>query len=212
MPAFLIRLLPRHRPIAVLAIALPLLLSGCAALQPEPAPQVSASQRHYHNDIQLGGRLSVRYEVPSGEEGVHGSFEWLQANDRTTLTLFSPLGQAIARIVATPHGATLTQAGKAPIAADDVDSLTTQTLGWPLPVSGLRDWLQGFAVDTDGQRFIATPDNNAATTPEGWHISYPAWTGEGSTGARPRRVDLVRQTEQAGKVALRIVIDTWQAP
>jgi outer membrane lipoprotein LolB len=27
---------------------------------------------------------------------------------------------------------------------------------------------------------------------------------------RPRRIDLERNTEQAGKVAIRIVIDTWQ--
>lgn len=195
------------------AFALPLLLGACAALQPvSPPPPTSAADRQYQQTLNLGGRLSVRYETRSGEQALHGSFAWQQDEANTKVTLFSPLGQALAQIQTSPAGASLRQAGQTPIFAEDVGALTEQALGWPLPVGGLRDWLQGFAVDAQGRRFIATPSAKAVTTHDGWRIEYPTWQDDGAGVARPRRIDLARNTTQAGDVAIRIVIDTWQIP
>jgi outer membrane lipoprotein LolB len=40
-----------------------------------------------------------------------------------------------------------------------------------------------------------------------------SWEDDYQTPAqsRPKRIDLTRQTEQAGKVMIRIVLDKWQA-
>jgi hypothetical protein len=57
------------------------------------------------------------------------------------------------------------QAGRAPRTASDIDTLTAQqALGWSLPVSGLRDWLQGYATGASGKRFAASPANNSVFT------------------------------------------------
>lgn len=198
----------------LLALILPLLLGGCAALQPQSVPKVQdtaeSPARTYQQAINLSGRLSVRYEGRSGEEALHGKFEWSQDADRTVVTLFSPLGQAVARIEMSPAGATLVQGGQPARSAENVDALTAETLGWPLPVGGLRAWLQGFAVDASGKRFSANPRMHTVTTQDGWRIAYPAWTEDGSMPLRPRRIDLARWTREAGNVAMRIVIDTWQ--
>jgi outer membrane lipoprotein LolB len=204
-----------------LAVALPLLLAGCASLLPPgsnekevPANSAhdSASTRPFHGMIDLGGRLSVRYQGPRNEEALHGNFTWIQTPTHTTVTLLSPLGQTIAVIDVSPQGATLTQGGQAMRSAADVDMLTAATLGWPLPIAGLRDWLQGFAVDNAGRRIVATPQAADFTTRDGWNIRYPNWEdgNASSSQIRPKRIDLARYTEQAGDVSIRIVIDSWQ--
>ncbi len=196
--------------------ALVLLLAGCAGLTPRPAETPQAEQamrsRSFQDAIDLTGRLSVRYQSAYKDEALHGSFTWAQQPAQTTVTLMSPLGQTLAVIDLTPDGATLTQAGQPPRAAADVDTLTAETLGWPLPISGLRYWLQGFAIDAGGHHFVATPESSDVVTRDGWHLHYASWQDNAPSTApqRPRRIDLERSTQQAGEVAIRIVIDTWQ--
>ncbi|HJV87972.1 MAG TPA: lipoprotein insertase outer membrane protein LolB [Noviherbaspirillum sp.] len=204
---------------ALVIAALPLLFAGCASVQPatvsrEGAVVVPADVKHaYYAAIDFTGRLSVHYQGPRNEEALHGSFLWAQTLTQTSVTLLSPLGQTIAIIDVTPDGASLRQGGQATRQASDVDALTVQTLGWPLPVAGLRDWLQGFAVNAQGQRFVATPQTSEVTTRDGWHIRYDNWQEDNTSGSqnRPKRIDLSRYTEQAGDVSIRIVIDSWQA-
>lgn len=184
-----------------------LALAACATLAPPDAPAPAAAGRSYQDRLELGGRLSVRYQGPQKEEAVHGSFVWNQAPQRTAVTLLSPLGQTVAVIEAGPAGATMVQPGQPMRVAPDVDTLTAEALGWPLPVAGMREWLQGFATDAGGRRFVASPRQDQVATADGWRIQYTAWTDEG----RPRRIDLSRSTQQAGEVSIRIVIDSWQA-
>ena len=201
----------RRRLLAVFAF--PLLLAACATTVPS-GETVPAAPRAYHESITLGGRLSVRYEENGADQAMHGSFTWEQQSRHILVTLSSPLGQTLATIAITPGMSTLTQAGQPPRSAPDVDALVADTLGWPLPVSGLRYWLQGFALDRQGQPFVAEPQDNAARvrTRDGWAIHYVSWQAAAERPAliHPRRIDLERSTERAGDVALRIVIDAWQ--
>lgn len=200
---------------AAVSAALLLLLAGCASVgpfAPASAP-VPSTPLEFHRAIDLTGRLSVHYQAGDKEEALHGSFTWSQSGPNTAVTLLSPLGQTIAVIKTTTEGATLEQGGQLPRSAPNVDTLTAQTLGWPLPVSGLREWLQGFAIDSEGHRFSASPQAGEVQTHDGWQISYQAWTAEQTTPPqnRPRRIDLFRRTAEAGDVSIRIVIDSWQA-
>jgi outer membrane lipoprotein LolB len=202
-----VRLLKRW----ALCVALPLLLSACASLAPSTGVPPTSSARPYADRLDLGGRLSVRYENNGREEAMHGSFVWSQQPAHTSVTLLSPLGQTLAVIDMTPVGAKLTQGGQPVRVASDVDALVADALGWPLPVSGLRDWLQGFGVDAGGKPFTANPQATEVATRDGWHVRYAAWQ-EDAEQVRPRRIDLERTTAQAGNVAIRIVIDNWRAP
>lgn len=195
------------------ALALLLGLGGCASLEPAGVESVQTiSARPYLEQVSLDGRLSVRYQDNGREEALHGNFSWLQTPERINLTLFSPLGQTLAVIEVNRLGATLTQAGQSARSASDVDALVADTLGWPLPVAGLRNWLQGFAIDSAGKDFVASPQANEVQTRDGWLIRYASWQeGRPSDTAMPRRIDLQRSTVQAGLVSIRIVIDAWQS-
>jgi outer membrane lipoprotein LolB len=201
-----------HRIIASLAVMLA--LSGCASVAPRSDVTAGTPAKNIFNDaIDLDGRLSVRYQQNGKEESLHGNFTWSQTAGQTTVTLLSPLGQTMATIAVTPTASTLTQAGKTPRIAGDVDALVAETLGWPLPVSGLRNWLQGFAVDAEGRKFIALPQvADAVTTRDGWRIRYASWQENDASPRQnhPKRIDLERSTAQAGDVSIRIVIDNWQ--
>ncbi|MBS1187954.1 MAG: outer rane lipoprotein LolB [Burkholderiaceae bacterium] len=184
-----------------------LALSGCVAVTPDtPAP--SAAPRACVGDIELAGRFSVRYWQDGREEAAHGSFRWRQAGLRASITLLSLLGQTLATIELAPGRAMLTLADQPPRVAADADALAAQALGWPLPVSGLRDWLQGCARLADGGRFVAAPGREQATAADGWRLNYPVWERDGDA-PRPKRIDLERPADDGG-ISLRLVIDDWQ--
>lgn len=200
----------------VLWSALSLLLAGCASLSgpaptSAPLPGASAAAK-YHDNIDLSGRLSVLYQQNGKNEALHGSFTWTQTPAQTHVDLLSPLGQTIAGIDVTPTVSTLTQANQAPRSAANVDALAQQALGWPLPISGLRHWLQGFVLGADGKPLSVARADATTTDSDGWHISYASWQNDadGAT-THPKRIDLERNTAAAGPVSIRIVIDTWQA-
>lgn len=211
---------------AALGVGVALLCAGCAVLQPGAEgdagafDRAAATTRNYRPAVTLEGRMSLRYGANGREQSVHGSFVWAQTAQRTDLQLLSPLGQTLATIAIEPGLATLVEAGKPPRSAPDADQLTEQTLGWPLPVSGLGDWLQGFARTSDGRRFVAQPQPgdledataaNSVTTADQWRIKYVNWQTT-TAGLMPKRIDLGRSTGEAGEVAIRIVVDKVQLP
>jgi outer membrane lipoprotein LolB len=186
------------------------LLAGCATAP--SAPPSAATVAPYADTLELDGRLSVNYLRAGKQESISGKFAWRQAGTRTDVTLASPLGQTIATIAVTPGEATLKEGNNPPRSAADVDTLTAQVLGWPLPVSGLRDWLQGYAVAADGKRFAASPAQSKVTTRDGWELQFVSWQ-EGATPPKPRRIDASRGAGgDIESIDIRIVIDGAAAP
>ncbi len=197
-------MLKRFLPAASLAAAL--LLSACATANLSQAPVAA-----YRDAIELGGRLSVNYQKDGQSESLSGKFTWTQSATGVDVSLSSPLGDTIARIVVAPDSATLTQRDGARKVARDIDTLTAQELGWSLPVSGLRDWLQGYATAADGQRFAASPANNTVFTRDGWKLTFVTWQDNQDSAAKPvpKRIDAERSaTATSDALAIRIVIDT----
>jgi outer membrane lipoprotein LolB len=186
--------------LAILAIAAA--LGGCAT-----TPSANLSQAPvagYRDSIDLSGRLAVHYQRDGQPQNLNGPFTWKQRPGRIDVSLMSPLGQTLATIEVTPQQATLTQAGHEPVVAEDIDRLTARTLGWSLPVSGLRDWLQGHAIDASGKQFTASPANSDVVTKDGWHLRFVAWQDESSAHPVPRRIDAERPGDE---LSIRILID-----
>lgn len=178
-------------------------LGGCAAVAPGAPP--SAAARTYHEDIDIGGRLSVSYRHLGQQHSMQGGFSWNQEQETLAIALISPLGQTMADVSVTPGRAILRQSGSPPRVASDATRLTELALGWPLPVEGLREWLQGFARDAHGELQPADKELER----DGWRVRYVSWQGEPPGPSWPRRIDIEREGG-AQPIALRIVIDDWR--
>ena len=173
-----------------------------------------ASPHAYRDAVDISGRFSAQFEHNAKPESWSGNFTWTQTSQGTTVALQSPLGQTLATIVIDPRTATLIQSDQAPRRAANVDALVEEALGWPLPISNLRDWLQAYAVGADGIRILATPASTATiVTRDGWRLNYRSWQDDNDVGMQnvPKRIDMERETTEAGKVAMRLVITSWQA-
>jgi len=192
---------------ALCAALLPALgsLAGCATSELRPSDCVAPGQA----DVSLMGRFAVHYSRDGKSDSLSGRFSWLQSAQCTDVSLISPTGQTVAIINVTPQAATLQQSGKAPRSAPDLDGLMQQSLGWSLPVSGLRDWLQGHAIAADGSAFVASPARDSIVTRDGWKLDYLGWLDEQAATPRPKRIDVTRLgAGQLDDLSFRIVIDS----
>lgn len=181
------------RAAAALALATAL-LGACTTL----APVREAERVHQ-------GRFALTATWPDRTENSSGRFSLAIHADGVTLDLSSPFGNTLARIDTDRDGARLT----APAATGELqrlqgpnaDALAEQVLGWPLPVSGIGDWI-------DGRPAPARPYR----APQAGTIEQDGWTIRvlerfGADGA-PRRLTFERPaTADSPAVAVRLVLD-----
>lgn len=172
----------------------------------------SQATRPYQEQLQISGKIHVSYQKDEREQSLPGNFEWQQNRDATDITLLSQLGQTMASIHVDAAGASLQQTNQPLRTADNLDSLLGETLGWPLPVAELRNWLQGYQRLPGGQLAALPPQNNLSLNLEGWQLRYVSWQEEENGQIHPKRIDLRRSTSYAGEVTLRIVIYQWTTP
>lgn len=196
--------------LAIAGVVAVAMLSGCATTS---GPRSTVAVAPYRESIEVAGTIFIDYIRDGKHEPLNANFIWRQSAAATEVSLTAPTGQVVAVINVTPTSATLRQSGQAPRTAPDLDSLTQQTLGWTLPVSGLRDWLQGYATDAGGKRFIASPANNTVVTRDGWKLEYVSWQepqqdpAAGAAPSRPKRIDLTRLgAGQVDELTIRIAI------
>jgi outer membrane lipoprotein LolB len=198
-------------------LALSLLLAGCASTGTSTPPAGTAAAvadqpvAPYRDSVSVAGRLTANYQKDGQQESVTVKFNWAQSLERTTIELANPFGQTEAVIAVTPSEASLTLPGKPARTAPTVDALGEQALGWALPVSGLRQWLQGYATRQDGSRFVASPRMNTVETQDGWRLRYVEWRDAAGVPV-PRRIDAERMVASGAveALAIRILIDSME--
>ncbi|WMW81477.1 lipoprotein insertase outer membrane protein LolB [Undibacterium cyanobacteriorum] len=178
------------------------------------APKLSHEQmsrtRQYQEQITLSGKISIQYQQNEKTETLSGNFDWQQLSKELTISLNSPLGQTIAIIRETPQGASLQQAKQETRYAQDVEQLLTESLGWSLPVAGLKDWLQGFDRQTNGQKLAVPTKDYQRLMSQGWQIDFTTWQ-EDQQQVHPKLINLYRRTEELGELKIRIAILEWNA-
>ncbi len=172
-----------------------LALAGCASTPPSAnAPAGAALQtaatHAYH------GRFAVQYNDRLGrQQNVYGNFDWLEHGDDVSLELRSPLGQTLAIVKSTPQTATLELPNRQPQYATDVGELMQNTLGFSLPLAGLRYWLLPTPAPATPAQTVRDPADATHVKQirqDGWTIDYLAYADAPATGVK--RVNLVRAT------------------
>jgi outer membrane lipoprotein LolB len=172
------------------------LLAGCS-VAPTHGPSTSSmatelstqTSRAYH------GRFAVRYVDQNGQpRNAYGNFDWREQGDTVTLQLLNPFGQTLAVITSSPSAATLELPNRQPVTAENVTTLMQNTLGFALPVEGLRYWLRPSPAPTSQATTIADPQFETRLKEidqDGWTIQYLAYAAAPDVGVK--RVDLTRR-------------------
>ncbi|HTJ92588.1 MAG TPA: outer membrane lipoprotein LolB, partial [Pararobbsia sp.] len=144
---------------AAAAVALATLLGACAQVPVKPATPAQA-EATAHTLIDYSGRFAVKYNDQNGtEKNAYGNFTWHQDGDTVSVELKSPLGQTLAVIESAPASATLELPNRPPQTAARVDDLMHDALGFALPVSNLRYWLQPAAAPGSSATTDTNPGN-----------------------------------------------------
>jgi len=195
---------PRRRrrgalPGLLLALLLPapLLLTSCASLPP------AAGVLTYSGKFSLVVSGSERQDTMSGRFALTVD----PAAASVTLDLSTPLGTTVARITSTPQGAQLAVPASGGLRTEqgpDPDALSQRVLGWSMPVSGIRDWIEGRPAPGRPYRITAADAGGSLLEQDGWSIRLDPRGPDG----RIHRLDLNRgPVGDAPSVSLRVVLD-----
>ena len=188
-----------RRPAAAVraaALSTLLCLGACSSVPP------GVLDRTAHGRT-IEGRLSVRYQdaETSKEDALSGRFVWTDGTDGVELSLLDPLGQTVALIRSSATRSSITFRDGRSVDGATPEALTQRTLGWTVPLKGLRYWLDG----RPDPGSTATPLADGRLRQDGWTLRFVAPEGA-AADAPPRRVDLSFPGPPV-EIEMRLVID-----
>ena len=131
-----------------LVLLLPLLLSSCASITPQPQKQTRTDHWILH------GKIGIQ----SPKENGSASLVWKQEKNNYHIRLFGPLGIGAVELNGTPSLVTFINNKGEVYQAKSAELLLKQNTGWQIPVSNLVYWVQG----------IPAPKHNQ----QDWQIEY----------------------------------------
>lgn len=189
------------------------LISGCATLKPSqesplPTPVGSPAELHQAHLKQLAHikqfYLQARIGIQSEGKGSSGSTRWRHNPEGNDISMLSPVGSTVAKIITNTEGVSLTTNDGKVLQAADAESLTEEHLGWRLPLTGLPDW----AIGRPANRLVEDIqwDSIGRVTKlkqDGWEIEYLAYM-EAAGYRLPKRINL-----RSKNLTLKLVIESW---
>ncbi|UDG82525.1 lipoprotein insertase outer membrane protein LolB [Candidatus Vallotia cooleyia] len=176
-------------------IGMATLLASCTAPQRYTAPAASRAngEQIRHAVHARHGRFAVSYEDHNGwPRNVYGNFDWQEVNQTVTLKLLNPFEQTLAIIISAPGLATLELPNKRPQIALSVSELMQATLGFSVPIEGLRYWFQT-SMPPDSHTLISTDETTLLSRlkQDGWTIEYVTY--DDTPSVHGKRINLTRQ-------------------
>jgi outer membrane lipoprotein LolB len=188
-----------RRSVRASAALAALAVGACASVSLQPS---AVKLPPVENTFEVSGRLSARH----GGEALAANFQWRHAGERDELELVSPLGQTIAMLSGDGSSARLQRADGRVLTAPTWARLTQEGLGWPLPVDGLKYWIQGAPRAGAEYKAEAGADGLASVLrQDGWTIVYQAYVQANDDVSRPSRL-----VATYPEVELRLAVDRWQ--
>jgi len=190
-----------------------LLLSGCAGLKPapesplptpvgNPADLNRAHLEHLATIKQF--YLQARIGIQANGKGSSGSTRWRHNIEGNDISMLSPVGGTVAKIITNAEGVSLTTNDGKVLQARDAEALTEEHLGWRLPLQGLPDWALGrptkYAFEEMHWDSIG---RITRLKQDGWDIEYTEYMETG--GYRlPKRINL-----RSRNLTLKLIIERW---
>ncbi|MEO8935192.1 MAG: outer membrane lipoprotein LolB [Burkholderiaceae bacterium] len=182
------------------AVLLTSAVAGCASLPPGALDRTAQGRT-------IEGRLSVRYKdlETAKEESLSGKFVWTSGAGETELSLLDPFGQTVALIRSGRERSSITFRDGRQVDGATPEALTAKTLGWTVPLLGLRYWLDG---KPDPGSAVARLDDGRLRQ-DGWTIRFIRSDDAAdveTAGTPPKRIDLNYPGPPA-EIEMRLVVD-----
>lgn len=121
--------------------------SAVSASVAEPASGLSPAELHDAHMLKINKidqfKLQTRMAVQTEQRSFSGATRWQHQKDTDDISVMSPLGGQVASIKTSAEGVELKTSEGKTFNAKDVETLTEETLGWRLPLSGLSYWVLG---------------------------------------------------------------------
>jgi outer membrane lipoprotein LolB len=173
-----------------------LLLIGCTSV-----PVTVQRSANADGPFAFNGRVAVKH----GEKRENAGVRWVHRAAEDEILLLAPLGQTVARIHRDGSEVTLEASGKH-YAAQDMEALMQQVLGWQLPLSGLQHWVTALPAP-DGESSIERDTNGQVSIlrQQGWEIAYSRYAAT-TVDALPLKLNLKRDGMEVV-----LIIDEWEA-
>lgn len=187
-------------------------ISGCATTAKQPNKSTSTLSPSALHQLHMDQTANIQQYTIKGRLGIitkpknHSArLNWKHAPEKDTIDIYSPIGGKVAHIEKTAEKVALTDNGQKTIEAEDAESLTEQTLGFRLPLSGLSHWALGKPSDTGIVNKMTWDENGRIKTLQqnGWDIQYKDYN-EHAGYFLPKKVTLKNE-----KMTLKLIIDKW---
>lgn len=191
-----------------LTLSLVTLLTACA-ITPNQVQMSADSTLRHQKHLQTNAEirqftLQGRIGVQTDSKGFSGGLKWLHSSGDDNIALFSPLGSQVAQITKSNNQITLTDANGKAVSAANAETLTHNTLGWSLPLTGLADWSLG--RPTRGPVLASTWNEQGLLTTlsqDGWKIEFSNYA-ELNGYWLPGKIFL-----KSDKVNLKLLVENW---
>jgi len=186
-----------------------LILVGCAGPGTRHAEIITVVIQPVHEQIDLVGKpfvLTGRLVVNARQQKFSGGIRWQHTEKRDEIYLFSPLGQVVAEILRDQAGVRLTTSEPAVYQAQNVEYLTSQVLGWELPLAGLQFWVRGeHFPGTVAEKDLDKANHAVAIRQDGWNIVYRSYYPEHSAvSSLPKLLEFSRSG-----IKMKLIVDQW---
>lgn len=188
-------------------------LSGCSFLKTQEQPasdtSIEASVLHDHHMVLVNNieqfALTGRLGVMTNPKGFSGRVAWQHTLENDNIDVFSPLGGKVANIIKTDEEVVLTNSKNEHIAAPDTETLTEETLGFRLPLSGLSYWALGRPSDTGLVEYVTWDENGRINQlkQNDWDIQYQDY--EANEGYfLPKKITL-----RTDELIIKLIVEQW---
>lgn len=153
-------------------------LVSCSHIAPQAPPsQLSWQDREIIlkriQNWQVNGKIGVQTAQDSGSATV----DWIQNQQRYTVSLLGPLGAGGMTLTGSPTQVTLEMSDGKKYTANDAESLLAKRWGFHLPISYLNYWIRGLPVPSiPANSHYDDSHRLSLLTQQGWQVQFLSYT------------------------------------
>jgi outer membrane lipoprotein LolB len=197
-------------PIRLFAcLLLAALIGACATRPPLSGVQRDAEWRRHRDQVAgleqwgLKGRIAIRLQ----QEGWSASLHWRQRRADYAIRLIGPLGNGMYELRGSDGMVQLQTPDDRLLQAPDAAALLQETLGWQVPVDGLRYWVRGLPAPGSEPQSMALDERGRLQSLEqdGWQVHYSRYGLFRGGLVLPEKLTLERRD-----LRLRLSIHAWE--